>query len=140
LRIATIKKWPTLVLACVLVAICSWLIWGLDRDFSEPFATFVATSGEVGDFRIGETKEAVLSRLAHRSFAVGPKPKECPINWIEVGSMSEVYRECLLRSDHWEEGSPSTSSLCPERSDVHTKLAFNGNKLVSVTTECWHPQ
>jgi hypothetical protein len=142
--IATFMKKALLVSTGVLVAIVvAGLVWAavhVDNYFGKPFATFTTTSGEVGDLRIGESKHDILQRLTAQSFSVDPKPSECPIAWIEVATMSDVYRTCLLTSNKWEEGHASTSGLCKGPSDANTMLSFRDNRLASVTTECWHPQ
>lgn len=112
----------------------------VEYRFGRPFATFTANSGEVGDLRIGESKHDILARLTTQSFSIDPKPEECPIAWIKVDNLPEVYRSCLLNADHWEEGRASTSNLCKQPSNAFTKLSFQEERLISVITECWHPK
>jgi hypothetical protein len=102
--------------------------------------TIRVLDGRAGVFEIGETQEALLSRLPEEIFLPEPKPKECPKNWIEVATMTETERSCLLSTDLWVEGIPSNKSVCQRQFDVNTTLEFNGNKLVSVTTVCRHPE
>jgi hypothetical protein len=128
------------ILLLVVAVAVVWSVAHLESYYSRPYATFVTTSGEVGDLRIGELKSDMIGRLSSQSFAIDPKPSECPINWIEVSSMSDVYRTCLLNAERWEEGHASTRNLCKANSNAFTKLSFHDDRLVSVTTECWHPE
>lgn len=112
----------------------------VDHRFSKPFATFTTTAGEIGDLRIGESKLDLLNRLTTQSFSIEPKPAECPIVWIEVATMSDVYRTCLLNSDRWEESGASTAGLCKGPSNAFTRLTFKEGRLDSVLTECFHPE
>ena len=138
----TLKRPVAVVLALVgiaaaaVVVILGYLAYSLDV----PIATHVATSGKIGDVTIGDTKEAILAKLASQAFSLDPKPAECPLTWIKVAEMSLTQRGCLMSVDRWDEGDPSTRALCPENTDVFTVLHFEGDRLQSVTTTCMHPQ
>ena len=137
--------WKAIIGAAIcLVAIAGlgaiWMLVHVENRWGRPFATFTSELGEVGDLRIGESKLDILRRLKTQSFSIDPRPSECPIVWIEVDAMSEVYRSCLLNANHWEEGKASTEMLCPKTSNVFTKLIFTDGTLTSVRTECWHPK
>jgi len=128
------------ILFAVIAVAAVWLVVELDRRYSRPYATFVTQSGAIGDLRIGESKGEILARLPHQSFAINPKPPECPINWIRVSELPDVYRGCLLQVDEWWEGYTSTDSLCVEGGNVNVKLMFDEDRLISITTECWHSE
>jgi hypothetical protein len=105
-----------------------------------PLKTIHITSGEVGIYSIGETKEDILSKFPNEAFSPQPKPAECPENWISVTTMSNVQKTCLLSSDTWIEGIDSVKHLCPKELDPITTLHFQQNKLDKIAIECWYPE
>jgi hypothetical protein len=125
----------------VLTAIATLAISGCDVLFTYPLKTVHVTERVAGNFTIGETKEMILSRLPGETFSPLPKAVACRKNWLDVSTLTETERTCLLKSDTWEEGSSSTRASCPEkRVDVRTTLRFKNEKLFEVVTECWRPQ
>jgi hypothetical protein len=128
----------SVVVACGFAALAFFFY--VVHYYTVPIATYVATSGDVGDVTVGESKQSILVRLKQQSFAPDPKPKECPKTWIELSTMSDTQRDCLLKTDRWEEGLPSTKALCPEHVNVSATLQFKDGKLASVTTVCRHPE
>jgi hypothetical protein len=108
--------------------------------YAIPVRYVSVTQGTTGLFQIGETKEALLSRLPEETYSPEPKPSECPRNWIEVSKATEIEKACLLSSSEWQEGDPSTRGLCPEHVDVTATLKFRGDLLVKVVTICRHPE
>ena len=124
----------------VLAAIATLAIGGCDVIFGYPLKTLHVTEGVAGNFAIGETKERILSRLPGETFSPLPKPAACPKNWLDVSTLTETQRTCLLKTDTWDEGISSTRASCPEHVDVRTTLRFKNEKLFEVVTECWRPQ
>ena len=107
---------------------------------SRPLWSFRVSTGHIGPFIIGETKEQLLNRLPNESFAPEPKPSACPKNWLEASKLSKTERLCLILTDIWVEAIPSTKSHCPVHTSINTKLRFEGGRLYEVTTECWVPE
>ena len=132
--------WTVLKILAGIVGVAIVVVGYMVYSYSVPIKTIRITEGNAGAFTIGETKENILSRLPNATFSPRPKPMECPKNWIEVSTMTDTQRHCLLTTDTWTEGISSSRSLCPEHVDVNTNLQFKEGKLIEVITECWHPQ
>jgi hypothetical protein len=124
------------VLVCAVLLIFGYVVY----SYGKPTATYVTTSGAIGDVTIGDTKEVILGNLPNQQFSLTPKPTDCPVSWIKVAEMSHTEYGCLMKVDTWEEGSPSTGKLCPKNRDVFTTLRFKAGQLASVTTTCMRPE
>jgi hypothetical protein len=98
--------------------------------------TVEITKGNVGDFIIGDSKIAALSRIT--SGALLPM-NECRSGWIDVAHINLSQKECLLRSDEWQVEQWGTE-VCPEYTDWHTKVIFTNNKLSKIEIRCFRPK
>lgn len=123
-----------------LVPVTALAIGGCGELGMQPLKTVRVSEGVAGNFTIGETKEQILSWLTNEMFSPQPKPMACPVNWLNVSTLTKTERTCLLTTDTWEEGVSSTRASCPERVDVNTVLRFSNDRLSEVVTECWEPQ
>ena len=93
------------------------------------------TSGAVGKYRIGSTREELIQDNANYAFLPLPKPTECPQNWIHVNHMTPTQRACLMKAEEWEAGSPG-ADVCNEKEDLHVTLYFSQERLNRINIRC----
>ncbi len=101
----------------------------------ETVSETTVTSGTVGLYSIGSTKEEIIQKSFNYAFSPRPKPATCPKNWIYIKEMTPTQRECLLKADEWEAGYAGPG-MCKEKEDFHVTLYFSQEKLNSVKIIC----
>ncbi len=93
------------------------------------------TSGTVGKYIIGATKEELIQTNFNFAFSPQPKPAECPKNWIYIKDMDPVQKNCLMNSNEWEAGNAG-ADICNEKEDFHVTLHFSHERLNRISIRC----
>ena len=93
------------------------------------------TSGTLGTYSIGSTKEEIMEKNFNYAFSPSPKPAACPKNWIDIKEMTPTQRNCLFDSDEWEVGH-AESGVCNDKEDFHVTLYFTQEKLNRIKIRC----
>jgi hypothetical protein len=93
------------------------------------------TSGAVGTYSIGSTKEEIMQKNFNYAFSPRPKPAACPNNWIFIKEMTPTQKDCLLKTGEWEAGYAGPG-ICKVKEDFHVTLYFAQEKLNRVKIRC----
>jgi len=100
---------------------------------------FSITTGSVGAYRIGDSKQSLLAATPDISYSTRQLPSGCSQNWIKAKSASPEEWHCILDADVWEVGD-GISGTCPVKTDSFAELHFVTEKLVSIEVNCTQPE
>ena len=93
------------------------------------------TKGEIGAFKIGDSKAEVLNK--NQMLKISSRIKGCK-NWLPASSKKLDVERCFIPSDNWGLSNVGFE-FCPKNRDWHADAYFKNNQLIKLKLRCTYP-